>query len=118
MTGIQAHGVLVLSRTMPLATTAADGTFVLTIHAFDRQGPQKVESWRVVYTGAGAKDFWQQAKMFLVPGTPISISAQRVRATNTGRFGGAEIEAHATHIVLTPRQASHFTHSTAEASAT
>lgn len=104
---MQAHGTLVLSRTMPLATTAADGTFVLTLHGYDRQGPHQVESWRVIYSGTPAKDFWQHAKGFLVPGTPISIIAHRVRAANSGRFGGAEFEAHATQVVLTPRQSLH-----------
>ena len=111
MTMMQAHGTLVLSKTAPLATTAADGTFVLTLHGYDRQGPHQVESWRVIYSGTPAKDFWQQCKSSLVPGAPITLQAHRLRAAGSGRFGSAEFEAHATHIALTrparPVSASH-----------
>ena len=103
-----AHGTLVLSKTAPLATTAADGTFVLTLHAYDRQGPHQVESWRVVYSSTTAKDFWQQCKAHLVPGCPITLQTHRLRATSGGRFGGGEFEAHATHIAL----AQHHHHQT------
>ena len=100
MSMMTAHGTLVLSKTAPLATTAADSTFVLTLHAYDGQGPHKVESWRVVYSGTPAKDFWQQCKAHLVPGCPITLQTHRLRATSSGRFGGGEFEAHATHIAL------------------
>lgn len=100
MSMMQAHGTLVLSNTKPLATTAADGTFALTLHGFDRQGPHLVESWRVVYSGTPAKDFWQQCKDRLVPGAPIAVQIHRVRAVGTAR--STEFMAYATHIALAP----------------
>lgn len=99
---MQAHGTLVLSKTAPLATTAADGTFVLTLHGYDRQATHKVESWRVIFCGTPAKDFWQQCKAHLVPGRAVTLQAHRLRATGSGRFGGAEFEAHATTMALAP----------------
>lgn len=100
MSMMQAHGTLCLSKTKPLATTAADGTFVLTLHGYDRQGAHLVESWRVVYSGTPAKDFWQQHKDRLVPGTPITLQAHRVCAQKA--VNSPEFLAYATHIALAP----------------
>lgn len=100
MSMMQSFGTVFLSKSKPLATTAADGTFVLTLHAYDRQGTHMVESWRVVYSGTPAKDFWQQHKDSLVPGTPIALQAHRMRAQKA--VHSPEFLAYATHIALAP----------------
>ena len=100
---ISASGPLYLSKTEPLATTAADGTFALTILAMDRIAAHQVEPYRISYSGAQAFLFWEAHGTELVPGTPISVRLQHLRTFTNGRNGAPEIHARAEHIDLLPR---------------
>ncbi|MDP3651072.1 MAG: hypothetical protein Q8R67_05245 [Rhodoferax sp.] len=102
---MQSTGILFTSKTKPLLTKALDGTFALTLLAFDRIGPHTVEPWRITYFGPEAKVFWDTNQAALMqPGQPLAIEAQRQRAFDTGgRFGVApEIHATVTRMALAP----------------
>ena len=77
---MQATGLLFLNKTRPLATTAADGTFQLTLFAIDRIGPHRIEPWAVRWTGPAAQAFWQAHRQQLTPGTPIRVTTSRFRS--------------------------------------
>lgn len=98
-----AAGLLFMSQTAPLATTAADGTFALTVLAFDRMGAHQVEPWRITWSGSEAKDFWQQQGPSLKAGQPLQVTLERLRTfTTSHRNGGPEFVARAIDIELAP----------------
>lgn len=99
---MRATGPLFMGRTEPLATTAANGVFALTLLAFDRMSPQRVESWRITFSGPAAQAFWQQHGPALRrPGQPLRVELERIMAFTSAREG-ALINAHATSIELAP----------------
>ena len=77
---MRASGILYLSQTKPLATTAADGTFALTVLAYDRMGAHKVEGWRITWSGADALAWWQSTAPELKPGVALYVELERIRA--------------------------------------
>lgn len=77
---MQATGLLFLNKTRPLATTAADGTFQLTLFAIDRIGPHRIEPWAVRWTGPAAQSFWQAHRQQLSPGAAIRVTTSRFRS--------------------------------------
>ena len=98
-----AQGIGYMSQTKPLATQAADGTFALTLLAFDRIGVHQVEPWRITFFGAKAQAFWGQHAAQLTPGQPLHIGAEKLRNfTNGARSGGPEFVVTATSIELAP----------------
>jgi hypothetical protein len=99
---MQANGTLFCGRTAPLATTAADGTFTLTLLAFDRMGPHTVEPWRLTYSGPEAQQFWAQHASEVKPGQAMAVHATRMRTFTQGRFNAPEIHASVTQIRLLP----------------
>lgn len=76
---ITATGTLFLGKTAPLATTAAEGTFALTLLAFDRIGAHQVEPWRITWCGDDAKAFWQTHQHDLTVGQPLHACLNRIR---------------------------------------
>lgn len=82
---MRAHGTLYLSKTAPLATVAADGTFALTLLAFDRLGSHQVEPWRITHSGLGARLWWQCYQDEIQPGTPLHVALERIRTFATPR---------------------------------
>ena len=100
---ISAFGPLYLAKTAPLATTASDGTFALTLLAMDRIAAHQVEPYRINFTGPQAFLFWEAHGPELVPGTPINVRLQHLRTFTNGRNGAPEIHANAERIDLLPR---------------
>lgn len=85
---------LYLSKTTPSGKVAADGTFVLHLHAYDRQGGGYVGSWRLIWAGREAETFWDVHRGHLHPGTPIEVTYGLTRIIDSkARFGGAEVMA-------------------------
>lgn len=105
-----ATGMLFLAKAAPLCTTAADGTFVLTLLAFDRMGTHQVEPWRITWCGDQAKAFAAANKDKLTPGRPVEVAVHKVRSFTVGHRGTAEILAAATHIALAPLAHSEHPH--------
>lgn len=98
-----AQGIVFLSQTKPLATQAADGTFALTLLAFDRMGPHQVEPWRITWFGPDARQFFAEHSEVLKPGQPLRLQAEKLRNfTNGGRQGAPEFVVTASHIELAP----------------
>lgn len=96
-----AHGLVFLSQTKPLATRAADGTFALTLLAFDRMGPHEVEPWRITWSGLDAHSWYLQNAEQLYPGRPLQIHATRLRLITQGTRG-PEFVVRASAIELAP----------------
>jgi len=89
---MKAAGELFLSRLKPHGHTAADGTFVLTLQAYDRQGYEQVQPWRLVWSGPEAKTFFDVHKGHLLPGAVLDVTATQLRQVTTpGRDCGPEI---------------------------
>lgn len=80
-----AHGLLFLGKTRPLVTTAADGTFAVTLLAVDRLGPHQVEPWRITWSGPDAAQFWQERASAMQPGQPLAVELERIRTFTNGR---------------------------------
>lgn len=98
-----AQGMLFLSHTRPLATRATDGTFALTLLAFDRIGPHQVEPWRITWSGPRAEAFYNQHSDQLKAGQPIEVRVNKLRNfTNGARSGGPEFVVQATSIEISP----------------
>lgn len=100
---MRAAGLLFMSNTKPLATTALDGTFALTLLAFDRIGPHRVEPWRITYTGPRAREWAASHSSALVAGQPIRVELDHLRNfTNGSRSGGPEFVCNVISIELAP----------------
>lgn len=100
---MQATGTVYLAKARPVVTTAADGTFVLTLLAYDRLAHYCTTPWRISYSGPQAQAFWAATKDQLQPGQPLRVTAQRIQAHALGRNIAPEVMAVATHIDLAPR---------------
>jgi len=99
---ITASGVLFMSKTAPLVTTARDGTFCLTLLAYDRFSALGVEPWRITWSGAQAQEFWDKHRAALKPSQPIAVVVERIRAFTRGQYSAAESHCMATSIQLAP----------------
>ncbi|MFZ2309624.1 MAG: hypothetical protein WAW73_09415 [Rhodoferax sp.] len=99
---MNATGMLFLANARPVTTTAADGTFTLTLRAMDRIGPHQVEPWLITWPGDAARAFWAAHASQMRPGQPITVQARCVRPWSIGRHLAPEIHAQATHIELAP----------------
>jgi len=89
---MKAAGELYLSRLKPHGQTAGDGTFVLTLQAYDRQGARQVQPWRLIWAGLEAKTFWDVHRGHLLPGAVLEVTAHQLRQViSTGRDCGPEI---------------------------
>lgn len=97
---MQATGTLFLSKTPPLATVATDGTFNLTMLAYDRLGPLKVEAWRVIFAGPVAQAFWKAYKDNLKPGAAIYVELESIRCVAQPLPRSPEFQAQVMHITL------------------
>ena len=98
---MKAAGELFLSRLKPHGQTAADGTFVLTLQAYDRQGARQVQPWRLIWAGLEAKTFWDVHKGHLLPGAVLEVTAHQLRQITTpGRECGPEIMAQVKSLYL------------------
>lgn len=95
-------GTLFMSKTAPLATHASDGTFALTLLAFDRIGVHQVEPYRFTYSGPQALDFYQRHSRSLTAGQPLTVSLRGMRTFSNGRNGTCETVCSATSIQLAP----------------
>lgn len=98
----------------PRTSTAADGTFQLTLPLRDRQGTHQVEPWMVLWSGPAAQQWWQANGEQLVPGASVKVQLTHLRAhgTNT-RWGEApEIHARVQSLELAPARWDHPTRAT------
>lgn len=99
---MNAHGTLFLGKTAPLATRAADGAYALTLLAFDRIGPHRVEPWRITWTGPDAEAFYTAQGSLLKAGQPVVARLERMRTFTNGKFGASEIHAVVLDLELAP----------------
>jgi len=98
---MHATGTLHLTSVLPLATTALDGTFALTLRANDRIDAAQAEPWCITWFGMAAESFWLANKGDLRTGQAIEVQLERMRSFTTGgRYGGAETHAQAVSIRL------------------
>jgi hypothetical protein len=100
---MQGTGILYLSKAAPVVSTAADGSFVLTLMAVDRIGPHQVEPWCLTFTGLQAKLFWAVHQATLQPGQPLRVTWHGLRVFMRGVKNTALIFAYAERIELAPR---------------
>jgi len=98
-------GPLYLSRKQkPVATRAADGTFALTLLAFDRYGPLQVESYQITWSGPKALAFWGLHGTELTPGAVLQVELVRLRLhITTGRYTVAQILADVKSLQVTSK---------------
>lgn len=98
---MEATGTLYISKTRPLATTAADGAFQLQLFAVDRIDVHMAERWVLMLKGAAARAFWEEHHTRLVPGAGIQVTTDRMRSFML-RGCAPEIHARAKRIELAP----------------
>lgn len=98
---MEATGTLYISKTRPLATTAADGVFQLQLFTVDRIDVHMAERWVLMLKGAAARDFWEAHQAQLVPGAGIEVTTDRMRSFVL-RGCAPEIHARASSIKLAP----------------
>lgn len=96
------EALLFLSKAAPRLTRTSDGTDQLTLLAVHRIAQHQTEPWRLVWTGAQAKDFHDAYAAELTPGRPIRIQAHQLRAHTTGPY--TEIVASVDSIACTERE--------------
>ena len=78
-----------------------DGTFALTLLAFDRMGHHQVEPWRITWSGPPALVWYAASKDQLKAGQPLNVRVEKMRNfTNGQRHGGPEFVVQATSIEL------------------
>lgn len=90
---VTASGTWYMSRTKPLATFAADGTFALTLLVFDRIDSHIVEPWRITWSGEDALGWWCDNEGELPPGQPIYANLKHIRTFSAvpGRTGSEHL---------------------------
>lgn len=97
-----------VAKQRPVGTTAADGTFQLTLRLLDRVGSEsrQVESWLVRWSGREAAAWWHRHAAQVVAGQPVDVVLCRPRVFYTGRgdFRAAELHATARRLALAPRR--------------
>lgn len=81
-------------KTKPQATVASDGTFVLTLLAYNPIHSCARDPWRLIWCGPAAQSWWAQHAASLVPGVQLVAMVDLVRPYDAaGRCSGAEIHA-------------------------
>jgi len=107
---MKVQAILYLSkRQKPLATRALDGSFCVTMRAFDRSRPHHTELWFLIFLGDPAAEFWQKHGADLTPGTQLCVHADGLRCIQPRGKNSAEIHASVTqmHVHPTQRNADH-----------
>lgn len=99
---MNAHGIVFLGRTRPVANRSASGAFQLTLLAMDRIGTHQVEPWRITWAGEEAHSFWEHHQDKLVPGQPLHVQINRIQPMSQ-RHCAPEIHAQAQCIELARR---------------
>lgn len=85
---MMAQGTLYLSHTKPLATTAKDGTYQLTLLAFNRIGPHRIELWHITYSGPAALAWFTDYGTGLCAGQAIRVELKNLRKYTIGSRSG------------------------------
>lgn len=101
-TAMAASGLLFLGKRGASVQHAADGTFFLLLFAHDRISAHRLEPWLLRWEGAEAKAFWAAHGHQLQPGTPLHITATRLRTFNTGQGLSPEVHAAVLSCALAP----------------
>ena len=91
------------SKTKPTAKAASDGTFVLTLLAYNPVSSHSKDPWRLIWAGEAARHWWAQHAASLVPGVQIVAAIDLVRPfAAPGRSFGAEIHAAVSSMYVNP----------------
>lgn len=114
---MRAHGVLFLSDAEPQASTAADGTFVLTLRANDCSTPVAPPvPWVLIWTGLGASIFWAVSKTQLAEAVVVYVECDTVMPLSYYPNGLA-IHGRVSRLSLSPLPSNRFGLPAAEPSA-
>jgi hypothetical protein len=97
-----AQGMLFLSRTPPRTSLSDSGQVVLTLHCVHRIAQRQVEAWTIRWRGLEAGWFYSQHQHDLVPGQPLQVTLERVRAHVSGPI--AEMRGEVVSLALAPRK--------------
>lgn len=97
---MQAAGTLYLSGQAPVATRAADGTFVLTLLAIDQYSEDFETPWLLTWCGPEAEVFHTFNADYLTESQPINVRVSQVKTFCNARFGSAEVHAKADRISI------------------
>lgn len=109
---IRMHGTVPLAS-VPLATEASDGTFILSLLAHDHIGLGSSTCWRLTWCGDDARAFFAQHAKELQPGALLNIiEGTRVWGfgdASKGRHGTTELRAMVQHLAMAdaPAQPAH-----------
>jgi hypothetical protein len=100
---LQASGILYLGATAPAISRSANGTFVLTLRAFDSITPHQ-ESYRLIsWSGPDAEYFYQQRDRQLSCGQALYVSLNRIQPlAGKGRQSSPVIFANVLLLYLAP----------------
>lgn len=91
------------NKTKPQAKSAADGTFVLTLLAYNPVTSHAKDPWRLIWAGPGAQRWWAQNAASLAPGVQLVVAVDLVRPFDAaGRCSGAEIHAAISSMYVNP----------------
>lgn len=102
---MQATGTLYLGKARPVAETAPDGEFRLTLLLIDNLGGSEKESYRVRWTGPKAQAFWQSRSDDLVPGAIVRAELERLRASSGTTYPPiAELRARVISLEIVPKR--------------
>ena len=102
---MHATGTLYLGKARPVADTAPDGEFRLTLLLIDNLGGNEKESYRVRWTGPQAQAFWQARSSELVPGAIVRADLERLRATTGATYPPmAELRARVVQLEIVPKR--------------
>ena len=94
------------SRAAARTEFAESGTFVLTLRVVDNQGPRRVESYVVRWTGADARIWWDSHRP-LKAGDPLSL--ELVNPRSFLGVNAPEIHADITSCRMLPRRVAAMT---------
>ena len=102
---MHATGTLYLGKARPVADTAPDGEFRLTLLLIDNLGGNEKESYRVRWSGPQAQAFWQARSAELVPGAIVHAELERIRATAGATYPPiAELRARVVQLEIVPKR--------------
>lgn len=91
------------AKTKPQAVAALDGTFVLTLLAYNPVTSHSRDPWRLIWAGEAARTWWAQHSASLVPGVQVVAAIDQVRPFDAaGRYSGAEIHAAVSSMYVNP----------------
>jgi len=101
------------AKTRPVARTAHDGTFCLTLLAYSRpialatvRGGARLVPWRISYFGDAALGFWCHFGADLLPGAVLSVNLTNLQLIEgSGRHCAAEIHAHINGLQVLAKEA-------------